>query len=104
MTDAKLLNGVSMPAMAIGYHRMTATAQCPHSDLHITLNHRCREDTNLHYFDISAFCKICGRIMDFREEPFSVPPDGIPTVALAVPFIAAGERLRGDPAAHNRVS
>lgn len=79
---------------------MSASTQCPHSDLHLNINNAGFGDTNLHYLEITARCKICGKRAAFRG-PMGMMPDQ-PAVApdgseIRVPFIFEGEQLTGKP-------
>lgn len=80
---------------------MSGSTQCPHSDLHFHLNNSGFGDTNLHYLEIKASCKVCDKPMVFRCNAFGVLPDQ-PTVSIdrteiVLPFMAEGEELVGAP-------
>lgn len=75
------------------------SSQCPHPDLHFTLNHVHLEDSNVHYLEITATCNICSSPMAFRGMPLGLSP-GHPTMALdgseaILPFLGAGEEPAG---------
>ncbi len=78
-----------------------ASSQCPHSDLHFTLNNSGFGDTNLHYLEITARCKICGADIVWRGVSMGMGPDrpGISPDGkeLRLPFLAEGEELTGRP-------
>jgi hypothetical protein len=91
---------VSLPAMAIGHAaKATASTQCPHSDLDITVNNQAFVDSNQHYLEIKVSCKICGKPMVFKGMPFGVLPDR-PTMSIdgqeiILPFLGEGEEPTG---------
>lgn len=83
---------------------MSASTQCPHNDLHFELNNQCFGDTNLHYLEISARCKICDKQMLFRG-PGGLSP-AHPTVSLFgdqvnLPFLGEGEEVTGKPTGYS---
>jgi len=78
---------------------MSATVQCPHSDLHIAVNHVAFGDTNVHYLEIRARCKVCDRPVVFRGVPLGLSPHH-PTGELGgyevrLPFLVEGEEPTG---------
>lgn len=80
---------------------MAASSQCPHSDLHIEVNNASFGDTNLHYLEIRATCRICSKRIAFRGAPNGMSPE-FPTMApdgseVRLPFLADGEELIGRP-------
>lgn len=82
---------------------MSATTQCPHSDLHFHLNNACIGDTNIHYLEITARCNICQADMEFRGMPWGSSPHQ-PTMSpdgkeARIPFTGAGEEVTGKPIA-----
>lgn len=77
---------------------MSASTQCPHSDLHIDVNNAGFGNTNLHYLEIKAHCTICGKPAVFRG-PVGMQPDH-PAMSLAgdevrLPFVIEGETYDG---------
>lgn len=82
-----------------GLKKAVASSQCPHSDLDIRLNHVNFEDSNVHYLEVQATCKICGKPMAFRGMPIGVSP-ARPTMdpgglEVRLPFLAEGEDIVG---------
>jgi hypothetical protein len=80
---------------------MSASSQCPHSDIHYHLNHHRSGDTNLMYLEITAKCSICNGDMAFRGAPMgsspnhpAMSPDG---KEMRLPFLCEGEDLTGKP-------
>lgn len=78
---------------------MNASTQCPHSDLHFEIRNVGFSDTNLHYLEIKARCKICELPMVFRGLPLGLTP-AHPTGELGgqearLPFLADGEEMTG---------
>lgn len=76
------------------------SAQCPHSDLAFELRHVMMENSNVHYVEMSAACKVCGVPMQFRGMPFGVTPEH-PTMAMdgsevTLPLLGKGEEPRGN--------
>lgn len=76
-----------------------ASSVCPHSDLHIHVDHVHLADSNTAYLDITAKCNICGAPMAFQGCPLGVSPKQ-PTMALDgsvihIPMRAAGEEPTG---------
>lgn len=80
---------------------MTASTQCPHSELHFSLNNAAFGNTNLHYLEIKAVCKICDKPMVFRGVPVGMSPDGpaasLDGTELRLPFMSEGDELTGKP-------
>lgn len=79
---------------------MTATSQCHHPDLHFNLNVVHLTDTNVHYLEIKATCKICETPMIFRGVPLGLSPHH-PTgefggYEIRLPFIGEGEEPSGN--------
>ncbi len=75
------------------------SAQCPHPDVHIELNHQMMADSNVHYLEVKVRCRICEAPMAFRGLPFGVSPHH-PTMAIdgseiTLPFLGAGEEPAG---------
>ncbi len=79
---------------------MNASTQCPHSDLHFDLNHVGLADTNVHYLEIKARCKICEKPMVFRGLPLGLTPyhptGEVGGFEARLPFLAEGEELSGN--------
>lgn len=78
---------------------MSASTQCPHSDLHFEIHHQGFDDSSIHYLEIKASCKTCGKRMIFRGAPFGLTP-AHPTMAIdgsemRLPFLGEGEELTG---------
>lgn len=78
---------------------MTASTQCPHSDLHFDLNHVHLADSNVHYLEVKARCNICEKQMVFRGLPLGLSP-AQPTGSLGgdevrLPFIGQDEEPTG---------
>ncbi|MCG8595652.1 MAG: hypothetical protein MI785_14990 [Kiloniellales bacterium] len=78
---------------------MSATSQCPQSDLHFDIRHVRMEDSNIHYLEVKARCKICGSPMVFRGLPLRVSPEQ-PTGELGgyearLPMLGEGEEPSG---------
>ena len=78
---------------------MTGTKQCHHPELHIDLNHVCLVDSNTHYLEIKARCKVCGVRMQFQGAPLGLSPSQ-PTMALdgleiTIPMRGEGEEPAG---------
>lgn len=75
------------------------SGQCPHPDIHIDLNHQMMEDSNVHYLEVKARCKICGTEMEFRGAPFGVshnhPTMAIDGSEMILPFLGKGEEPAG---------
>jgi hypothetical protein len=82
-----------------------ASAQCPHSDLHFHLNNACFGNTNLHYLELTATCKICEMPMVFRGARMGMgadePRTSVDGTEIRIPFIGAGEELIGEPAGYS---
>lgn len=79
---------------------MTGSTQCPHSDLHIELKNVGMDDSNIHYLEIKARCKICEKDMVFRGLTLGLTPNH-PTSELGgyearLPFLGEGEELTGN--------
>lgn len=75
------------------------SAQCPHPDVHIDLNHQMMGDSNIHYLEVKVRCQVCNAPMIFRGMPFGVSPDR-PTMAVdgtevILPFLGEGEKPAG---------
>lgn len=81
------------------------SSQCPHSDLHFHLNNASFGNTNIHYLEITAKCKICDADMVFRGLPGGMSPDrptsSIDGKELILPFLGEGEELTGKPAGYS---
>lgn len=60
---------------------MSASAQCPHSDVHCHFNLATFEDTNIRYLEVTGRCNVCQAPMRFRGAPLGVTP-AHPTMAL----------------------
>lgn len=78
---------------------MSGSTQCPHTDLHFNLHHVSLGDSNIHYLEIKATCKICDKPMVFRGLPLGMTPNH-PTGELGgyearLPFIGEGEEPAG---------
>lgn len=78
---------------------MSASSQCPHSDLHINVHHQAFGDCSIHYLEIRAHCKICDRPVVFRGCPLGMTP-AHPTMALdgsevRLPFLVGDDELTG---------
>lgn len=78
---------------------MSASTQCPHTDLDIQINLINFEDSNVHYMEVKASCKICGKPMVFQGLPLGVSPHQ-PTGELGgyearLPFLGEGEEPTG---------
>jgi hypothetical protein len=80
---------------------MSASAQCPHPDLHFHLNNQGFGDTNLHYLEITARCKVCDTPMVFVGIPVGMMPDrpmsSVDGTEIRLPFLGQGETLVGKP-------
>lgn len=81
---------------------MSASSQCPHSDVHIHVNHHRFGDTNLQYLEITAKCRICETDMVFRGAPLGSSPDH-PAMSpdgreMRLPMLGDDEDLIGKPA------
>jgi len=78
---------------------MAGDEACPHEDLDITVNNQGFSDTNVHYLEIRATCKICQQAMRFRGMPYGVSPHhptmSIDGVEVRLPFLPDGEQLSG---------
>jgi len=66
---------------------MTASAQCPHSDVHCNFNLVSFDDTNVRYLEVVGHCNVCQQPMIFRGLPLGLSPDR-PTAS------AGGEEVR----------
>lgn len=79
---------------------MSASARCPHADLHYHLNNARFGDTNLHYLELTAKCNTCGADMVFRG-PVGMSPHhparSLDGKTIALPFLAEDEELEGRP-------
>lgn len=78
---------------------MSASTQCPHSDVHFHLNQAVSGDTPLRTLEISGHCKICNAPMHFRSDVVgSLPtrptasPDG---TEARLPFVFGDEHATG---------
>lgn len=76
-----------------------ASTSCPHSDLHIEINNAGFGDSNIHYLEIKARCKICDKPLAFRGAPLGLSPMQ-PTMAfdgseIRIPFLVEGEEYDG---------
>jgi hypothetical protein len=79
---------------------MSASTQCPHSDLHIDIHNQGFVDSNLHYLEIKMRCKTCDKPMVFRGCPLGLTPQH-PTMALdgteiRLPFLGEDEEPAGN--------
>lgn len=76
-----------------------ASTRCPHSDLHFHLNNAGFGNTNVHYLEITARCKICDKRMVFRGVPVGMTPDhpaaSLDGTEIRLPFLAEGEEYDG---------
>jgi len=78
---------------------MSASTQCPHSDLEINIHNVGMTDSNIRYMEVKALCKLCLKPIAFRGAPLGVSPMH-PTMALdgqeiRLPFLAEGEEYDG---------
>jgi hypothetical protein len=84
------------------------SSQCPHSDLHFHLNNAGFGNTNIHYLEINATCKICDRKMVFRGVPVGIGPDrpmgSLDGTEIRIPFLAEDEELTGTPVGYTVTS
>lgn len=74
-------SGVGVMANPVPERPAGASDQCPHSDLHYTLNLALFGNTNIRYLEITGVCKICDAPMRFRGMPFGLSPMH-PTMAI----------------------
>lgn len=79
---------------------MSGSTQCPHSDLHFHLHNQGFHDTNVHYLEVKATCKICNKPMIFRGCPLGLTP-AHPTMSLdgteiRLPFLGEDEEPGGN--------
>jgi hypothetical protein len=77
---------------------MSASTQCPHSDVHFELNLASFGDTNIRYLEVKGRCKVCDEIARFRG-PMGVSPDQA-TVSLfgdeaSLPLMFGAEEYDG---------
>lgn len=77
-----------------------ASTQCPHSDLHFHLNNAGFGNTNLHYLEITARCKICDQPARFRGPVGMSPNQAMTSLSgdeIRIPFLVGDEELTGKP-------
>lgn len=79
---------------------MSASATCPHSDLHFEHRVNLMVDSNVHSLDLRVRCNICGARMHLsRGLPMGATSHGPTrsiddtgdTLGILIPFIAEGE-------------
>lgn len=78
---------------------MSASQQCHHPDLHFDSNHVSMGDSNVHYLEIKARCRVCDVPMVFRGLPLGLSPHQ-PTMQIdgqevRLPMLGKGEEPEG---------
>lgn len=78
---------------------MSASAQCPHSDVRWNLHHQAFHDATIHYLEITGSCHNCGLAVTFRGLPLGMTP-AHPTMAIdgsevRLPFMLGDEEPAG---------
>lgn len=79
-------------------------ANCPHSDVHIHINHATSGDTNVAYLELSAKCNLCAKDMEFRCSAYGSSPNepmvSVDQLEIRLPMIGQGEEVTGKPAGY----
>jgi len=79
---------------------MSASAQCPHSQVHWHLHHQAFEEATIRYLEVTGVCELCGETATFRGMPVGMSPHQ-PTMAAdggeaRLPFMFGDEEPTGN--------
>lgn len=74
---------------------MSASAQCPHPDVHFNLNHHRSGDSNTHYVELTCKCSLCDIDMIFPCPAVGMSPAhpsaSVDNKELRIPMRGEGE-------------
>lgn len=87
---------------------MSASATCPHPDLHYHLNHAHFADSNVHILEITATCRVCDAPMVFIGKlpvgsSLAAPAISADGLELQLPMVGQGEVADAQTSAFLRI-